>query len=80
MPVPGIFSTREFSEQMSMLRDMLCGSVETSALIEELGLFKDPRRLETYLVMTKEVLDVLFCRILGTEKTTLERDVGIALH
>ena len=62
------------TEKANMLRGLLRGGA-TKALLENLGLFNDPERLEKYVVaseVTVEVLDLFFARILGTEKAPIE--------
>ena len=58
-----------------MLRGLLREGGDAKALLEKLGLFNDPERLEKYVVaseVTVEVLDLFFARILGDQKAPID--------
>ena len=63
-----------------MLRGLLREGAAAKALLESLGLFNDPERLEKYVVaseVTIEVLDLFFARLLGDPKAPVENiDLG----
>ena len=55
---------------LTMLRGLLRNSEATKAIVDKFGLFKDPERLEKYVVVsevTMEVLDSFWRRVLGSE-------------
>ena len=62
-----------------MLRRLLRDSEAAKALFEKLGMFKDPELLEKYVIaseVTVEVLDLLFCRVFGSERAPIGNASG----
>ena len=62
-----------------MLRGLLRDSEAAKALFEKFGLFKDPERLEKYVIaseVTVEVLDLFLSRLFGTEGLPVANDSG----
>ena len=62
-----------------MLRGLLRDSECAKGLLENAGLFKDPKLLEKYVIASQvmvEVLDSFFSHVFGTERASLGNKSG----